>query len=155
MSKKTKTKKDYTKDIVEYPQEQPEVEDSLSVYRDMFTKTEDERLEEEDQDTQTIKNITNLNITKKTDDWTDNPNNLKFAVGDLVVYNKKGSETIYKMVGYHRDFDTYMVKPSLSEHSHPKRGCELKEAPEGSKWEPLILDPYKKWKMEQEKKNGK
>lgn len=148
MAKSKKTQKDYTKDIVEFPQEQEEMEDSLSVYRDMFIKTEEERIEEED--APETKNITNLNITKHTSDWTDNPNNLKFNVGDLVIIKK--SKTINKVVGYHRDFDTYMIKPSLSEFDRPISGSEIKKAPKDAHWEPLILDPYKLWKKQQEEK---
>lgn len=156
MANNKKTKEDYIKDIVEYPQEQEDIEDSHSVYRDMFTKTAEERLEDEDKNDTDIKVITNLNITKKTDEWTDNPKNIKFDVGKLVTIRGSKNKIIYKVCGFHRDNDTYMIKPSLSEFSTPKKGCLLEEAPENSKWEPLILDPYKLWKMQQgKKKNGK
>ena len=152
MKRNRKTKEDYTKEIVEYPQEKEEIEDSLSVYRDMFLKTEDERIDEQEEDTNKIKQtLVNLNLTKKTDDWTDNPSNLKFQVGDLVITKRK---TVYKVVGFSRYTDTYMVKASQSEFEHPEKGIDLEPAPEGSKWEPIILDPYKLWKMQQEKKKN-
>jgi len=133
-----------------------EEEDSLTTYREIFTQTEDERFEEEIKE-QLVKTTLYLNshITERVYklDWTLQKNILKYNVGDLVVFKNKN--TIYKVVDYGKNVDSYVIRLTNTESNSTVQGIQLKKAPKGSTWEKLIVDPYKKWLKEQEEKKNK
>lgn len=131
-----------------------EEDDSLTAYREIFTKTEDERFEEEykEKALKTEPLILNTHITERVYrlDWSLNKQVVKFQIGDLVI--AKNKERIYKIMEFGKDVDTYVTRLSNTEANTTFKGTQLKKAPKESVWERLIVDPYKRWLKEQEEK---
>jgi type III secretory pathway component EscR len=129
-------------------------EDSLTVYREVFSKTEDERFNEEiTPNKQALLSnaiITNPHIDPYTTDWTLNNVLCQFRIGNLVILSNK--EVIYKVVDFGAEINTYIVRQSNTDFNITVKGSILKEAPKNSVWEKYISDPYQKWLNQQEDK---
>lgn len=135
-----------------YVDEQEE-DDSLTTYRDLFTQTEDERFQEEENEKLAKTTIyVRSHMTERVYklDWTLQKELKKYEVGDLVLM--KNRDSIYKVIDFGVDVDTYVIRLTNTESNSVFEGTKLKKAPKGSTWEKLIVDPYKRWVKEQEEK---
>lgn len=100
-------------------------DDEVTVYRDIMTMTDDERNSSDD-----VSGLSTIRLTPRPlPAWHDDPKNVKFKVGDLVVRRGGKDLTIYFLSGPVKEKDCYSLIPSKSLNSVVVHGDDIRLAP--------------------------
>jgi len=104
-------------------------EDALQVFRDVLSMSDEERNMDVDG------KLAPLRIMgAPPPGWSDDPANVKFAIGELVRYRGNPTGKVYKVCGAAKEKDTYSIKGSESRDPYDAPGDELVKAAKGAVW---------------------
>ena len=95
-------------------------EDAIQIFRDVMAMSDEDRNMDSDGKLAPVRLM-----PPPRPSWSDNPENVKFKVGEFVRYKGVPTGKVYKVVGQGKEEDTYSIKGSKSRDPYTEDGEKL------------------------------